>query len=53
MKACTLPSQVRGLGVRGCFGGAAAACLLSMAILAACSAFGDLGREELVGGHRA
>lgn len=46
-------SKVRGLGVRGCFGGAAAACLLSMAILAACSAFGDLGREELVGGHRA
>lgn len=45
-------SKVRGLGVRGCFGGAAASCLLSMAVLAAFSTFGDLGREDLVGGHR-
>ncbi|KAI7836300.1 hypothetical protein COHA_009808 [Chlorella ohadii] len=40
-------SKVRGLGVRGCFGGAAAACLLSMAVLAAFSTFGDLGKEDL------
>lgn len=46
-------TKARGLGVRGCFGGAAAACVLAMAVLAAFSTFGDLGREDLVGVKRA
>ena len=46
-------TKARGLGIRGCFAGAAAACALAMAILAAFSAWGDLGREDLVGGQRA